>query len=147
MEFARFGGELLAGDIHTEIVHAEAVRRQQRSDQNLANFVDVALGRAQHHDASHGPFRAEFPQFRIEHGHRRAHRLGGGHHVRQIHLARGELFADVVHARDVAVVDGVDGRNAGGRRPAARGSEAVSGAPSMMLCRMAEKVVVGHRGS
>ena len=64
VELACFGSEHVASDVDAEIVYAETVRRQQRSDQNLANLVDVALGRAQHHDTRHRPLRAEFPQFR-----------------------------------------------------------------------------------
>ena len=70
MEFVRFSGEGVAGDVDSEIVYAEPVRCEQRSDQNLADLVDVALGRAQHHNASHGPLRAEFLQLRVEHRHR-----------------------------------------------------------------------------
>src|ERR1035437_3783045 len=114
MEFLRFGGELLARDVDSEIVYAEAMCREQRSDEDLANLMDVSLSRAQDDYAGHGTFRAQSFQLGFKYGHGGAHGLRGGHHVGEIHLAFGELLAHVMHAGDVSLVDGVDGGDAGG---------------------------------
>jgi hypothetical protein len=101
-----------ACDINSEIVHPETIRSQHGSHENLANLVDIALGRPEHDNTRHGTFGAEFAQFRVEHGHGGAHCLRRGHHVGKKHLPPGELLAHIVHSGNVAVVNGVAGRHA-----------------------------------
>ena len=56
---------------------------------------------------------ASVPSTAVEHCHVSAHRFGGGHHIGKEHLPAGPLLADVVHAWGKAVIDGIDGRDAG----------------------------------
>ena len=90
-------------------MHLESVRREQGADENLTDLVNISLGCAKQNDSSHWTFRAQFAEFRINHGHRCAHRLGRGHHVGKEHLTSCKLLTDIVHAGEVSLVDGVDG--------------------------------------
>ena len=95
------------------VVEAKAARHEIEETASQ-DFGDV---RAEHHGAGHGTLGAEFPQLWIEDGHGGAHGFGGGHHVGQIHLSAGELLAHLVHAGDIAVVDGIDWSGACGESP------------------------------
>ena len=44
----------------------------------------------------------------LEDGDRHLHRAGGGHHVREVHLAGVEPVADVMDPGHVALVDGLE---------------------------------------
>ena len=140
-EFLRFGGEFLARDVDSEIMDLKSMSRQERADENLADLVDVPLRGSQHDDSGPGTVAAELLEFRIEHGHGGAHGFSGGHHVGEEHLSASELLADIVHAGDVSVVNGVEGAV-----PAAiacwASSRAVSGAPAIMLCAHERESVV-----
>jgi hypothetical protein len=94
-------------------VYLKSVPGEHRPDENFPNFMDVAFRRAEHHDAGSRALGTQPLEFRIEHCHGSAHRFGGGHHVGKEHLPAGELLADVMHAWDKAVIDGIDGRDAG----------------------------------
>src|ERR1035438_3624266 len=120
------------------------MRRQQGSDEGLANFVDVALGRAEDYYTGHRTLRPQFLEFGIEDRHGGTHGFGGGHHVGEIHLSAGELLPDIVHAGYVAVIDRVDGSDSGGQGLLSQAGSGVGRAVNDALAH-GGKVVVWHR--
>ena len=92
--------------LDAEIDDPVAIVGQDDVDEVLADVVDVAAHRRQHHRAF---FLALDPlHMRFEKAHRGLHRLGRLQDKGQLHLAGAEQLADGFHARQQDVVDDVE---------------------------------------
>ena len=96
---------MMVGDrlLDADVVDRVAVVGEDDVDQVLADVVDVALDRGQHHPA----LAALVGLFHVglEHGHGRLHHLGRLEHERQLHLAGAEQLADRLHPGQQDLVD------------------------------------------
>ena len=103
------------GDAHLdpEVLHRVAVVGEDDVDQVLADVVDVALDRGQHHDALAAL--VGLLHVGLEVGDGRLHGLGRAEHEGQLHLAGGEQLAHRLHAGQEEVVD--DDQRRCARRP------------------------------
>ena len=94
--------ELLRCDIHAQIDDDEPGSLQHHPDQVLADIVQVALHRAEHHRALAASL-ARFLEQRLQHGHPVLHGGAGHHELRQEELAILVQLPDLLHARGHAL--------------------------------------------
>ena len=99
--------------LDADVDHVVAVVGQDDVDQVLADVVDVALDRREHHGAFVDAFEAF--HVRLEMGDRGLHGLGALQHEGQLHLARAEQLANHLHAAQQVDVDDVERRVLGER--------------------------------
>jgi hypothetical protein len=105
--FAGFLDELFRGNVDAEVVHLEAVRRQHRRHERLADLVNVPLHGADHDPASGLECLLTGAELRLQQGHRTLHSGGGDDQVRQEVLAVRELLTHDLHAgQETFVEDG-----------------------------------------
>ncbi len=131
--------ETLRADVGAEVYNLEAVNLEHQRHHVLADVVDIALGRADHHRAGRATGSAGFQDGRFEH--LQLHRLddqAGAHEVGQEDVQSGKRIPDVFQYRLDHIAEQFDRRDAIGERGLRQGNAGafvgiVNGSPKLCL--------------